>query len=263
MLYKNKLLPIYTSINVAKTNKKLFNNTISNNIDISNNIYEDKNLIHITNLAIKDALILSNYYMKNIIYNEIKNFTLISNDYYDVLNNSITSMKSINNIILLLDKTNAQFDVFETAIYILNKNNNDIVIFKNLYNIIINFKDIIQLALIIFLENIIKISILTNEIYSILVKFYNKPLDKIDKIIIKKNDLIILNDIILNINITIDIIYNIQKNIEDNMIVLLYNKDLDDLDNIMEIIINNNNSNMTKLDEHINNINNNINVLLL
>ncbi len=86
MIVKNKLLPIYTSINVAKTNKKLFNNTISNNIDISNNIYEDKNLIHITNLAIKDALILSNCYIKSIIYNEMKNFnniiknTVISND---------------------------------------------------------------------------------------------------------------------------------------------------------------------------------------
>ena len=213
----NKLEEICKTINIIKKYKNL--DMINCVINISNTIFEDKNNIMIINLAIKDALILSDKYFINIIYKKTK-YNIVEND-YNVLNESIDCLKLTRPVICMLDYITNQFDTFDTLIHMLN-NDDTITTLVYLYNIIIYFKNIIQSTLIIFLDNVIKISVIINNNNNIQIIELNK-----------------LNKMINNCNMIMILIHSIQKNIEDRMIILC-DANIDNFDDIILGIIDNN-----------------------
>ena len=148
----------------------------------------------------------------------------------------------------MLDYINAQFETFDTLIHMINQTD-IITVLLYLYNIVIYFKNIIQSTSVIFLDNIIKISVLFDTI-SFMIKTNNN-------INIQLIELGKLNIIVNNCNNIVNLIHMIQKNIEDKMI-LLCDVDIDDFDTIFLEIINNND--ILLLEKYIKNIDYIINI---
>ena len=145
-------------------------------------------------------------------------------------------------MINMLDYINAQFETFDTLIHMMNQTD-IITVLSYLYNIVIYFKNIIQSTFVIFLDNIIKISVLFDTI-SFMIKTNNN-------INIQLIELGKLNIIVNNCNNIVNLIHMIQKNIEDK-IILLCDVDIDDIDTIFHEIINNND--IMLLEKYIENI---------
>ena len=245
------LKEIYNVINIIKKYEILDVNYY--NIDMSNNTFEDMNNIITINLVIKDALILSDKYFNKIIYKENKNINKIYkkkfiNKYHNILDKSLVCLTLPKQMINMLDYINAQFETFDTLIHMMNQTD-IITVLSYLYNIVIYFKNIIQSTFVIFLDNIIKISVLFDTI-SFMIKTNNN-------INIQLIELGKLNIIVNNCNNIVNLIHMIQKNIEDKMI-LLCDVNIDDFDTIFLGIINNND--ILLLEKYIKNIDYIINI---